>query len=117
MEMTRKEFLGLGLGLAAAGLAACGGGDSSGGGTSGGNCLDNGGDASIAANHGHSMSVSAADVAAGKDKTYDIQGSAAHDHTVALTAAHFATLAENKSVSVTSSTTNGHSHSVTVTCA
>src|SRR4051812_9550123 len=38
--------------------------------------------AAISANHGHAITVSAADVAAGVAKTYDIQGTAAHSHSV-----------------------------------
>lgn len=114
MRMTRKEFLGLG--IAAVGLAACGGSDSSAG-SSAGECLKNGADGQIVSNHGHKLTVSAADVAAGADKTYHIKGSATHDHTVVLTSVHFADLAQNKSVSVTSSTTNAHNHPITVVCA
>ena len=73
--------------------------------------------AAIGTNHGHSMTVSAADVTAGVDKTYQIQGTSQHPHAVVLTAAHFATLRQTGTVTVTSSTDAMHSHSVTVTCA
>lgn len=97
--------------MCAAGVltAACGGDDDDDGG--GGACQ-----ASIAMNHGHSMSVSAADEMAAVDKTYSIQGSSAHNHTVELTADDFADLAAGKVVVVQSSTDAGHSHDVTVTC-
>lgn len=72
--------------------------------------------AAVATNHGHVMSVSTADLMAGAAKTYDIQGSSAHHHTVALTAQNFADLEAGKVVVVTSSTDAGHSHDVTVTC-
>lgn len=80
------------------------------------NCLDNGTNSSIGSNHGHTLSVSAADVNAGIEKTYGIQGSSTHNHQVTVTANHFATLAGNQSVSITS-TAAGHTHSVTISCA
>lgn len=46
----------------------------------------------ILANHGHRLLVSDADVAAGVDKTYSIQGNALHDHQITITAADFAIL-------------------------
>ena len=70
----------------------------------------------ISANHGHTLVVSAADVAAGRPKTYSIAGAARHDHTVTLTAADFASLAAGRVVAVTSSDGAGHTHTVTVTC-
>lgn len=91
----------------------CGSDDSGGGGGGGSGACG----ADITSNHGHTLSVSQADVTAGVDKTYNIQGGAPHDHTVTLTAAHFASLAQGKSVSVTSSSAAAHDHSVTVTCA
>lgn len=48
--------------------------------------------AEISCPHDHAMTVSAADIAAGVDKTYDIKGTATHSHLVTLTAADFATL-------------------------
>ena len=80
------------------------------------NCLANGTSSSIGGNHGHTLSVSAADITTGIERTYDIQGSSAHNHQVTVTATHFATLANNSSVAVTS-TSAGHTHSVTISCA
>ena len=71
----------------------------------------------IANNHGHSLVVSAEDVAAGVSKTYDIQGTATHTHSLTLAAADFAKLALGAAVTVTSTTDARHSHDVTVTCA
>jgi len=83
-----------------------------------GDCSANGATATdITANHGHSLTVSAADVNAGVDKTYSIQGSGDHAHDVTVTAADFASLAADLQVSFLSTTASGHSHSVTVTCA
>ena len=118
--MTRKEFLGSLIGAAA--LLACGG-DSDGGGadaaTSGKSCTTNGTTATIGSNHGHVLTVSAADVSAGVDKTYDITGTSAHAHMVTVTAANFTTLKNNPngSVMLTSTSGGGHTHSVTIVCA
>jgi hypothetical protein len=113
MAMTRRELLELT--VLAMGAAACG--SSSSGGT--GNppsCLDNGTSAAISDNHGHVLNVSKADVAAGVAKTYDIQGTAGHTHSVTVSAAMFAQLAANSAVSTSSTTVNLHDHSITVTC-
>lgn len=70
----------------------------------------------IAGNHGHALVVSKADVTAGTQKMYSIQGGSLHDHIVTLTAADFAKLAANMSVSTVSSSA-GHTHTITVSCA
>ena len=70
----------------------------------------------IADNHGHQLTVSAADVQAGVAKTYDIQGSSPHTHTVTLTAALFQMLANGEEISVVSSTNSAHDHVITVVC-
>jgi len=81
-------------------------------------CLVNGAEASsISGNHGHSLTVSNADVNAALEKSYTIDGSANHSHSVTLTAANFATLSTNQQVILNSTTGNGHTHSVTVSCA
>jgi hypothetical protein len=76
----------------------------------------NGTNVVIGANHGHTLVVPKTDVMAGADKTYDIQGTSPHSHTVTITAAQFAALAANMSVSTVSSL-DGHTHSIMVTCA
>ena len=119
MKMTRRQFLGT-VGATAA-IAACGGDD--GGSTdaapAGRNCAMNGTTATIAGNHGHTITVTASDVTAGVDKTYDISGTGGHTHMVTVTAANFATLQSNAngSVMVTSTTGNAHTHTVTIICA
>lgn len=70
----------------------------------------------IPANHGHAVMVSAADVQAGVDKTYDIKGSSGHPHTITVTAAMFAMVKQGTPVTVTSSADAGHTHQVTITC-
>lgn len=81
-------------------------------------CLDNGANATaISSNHGHTLSVSKADIDASTDKSYSIQGSSGHNHTITLTAANFTTLKSAKTIQVESSSDNSHRHDVTVTCA
>jgi len=43
-------------------------------------CLANGTNSNISSNHGHSITVSSADVNAGVEKTYNITGSSGHSH-------------------------------------
>ncbi len=128
MRITRQTFLKnsiLTLGaLWAYGATGCSGSDSNAydepgsGGSSGstgagsGTCA-----ASIDANHGHSLVVTPDDVTQAADKTYDIQGSAVHTHSVTITAADFANLAQGQSLVVTSTETSLHSHTITVSCA
>jgi basic membrane lipoprotein Med (substrate-binding protein (PBP1-ABC) superfamily) len=80
-------------------------------------CTTNGTVDTIAANHGHVLTVSKEDVVAGVDKTYDIQGTATHTHSVTVTAATFATLQANMAASLTSTTNAMHSHGITIVCA
>ena len=81
------------------------------------NCLDNGTVSSISANHGHTLSVSQADVEAGVERMYSIQGSSGHNHTVTITADDFMDLQGNNNITVNSTNDDGHTHSVTVRCA
>ncbi len=113
MPFTRKEFLLVLAGSAAA--AACGGSSSTPGTPP--NCLQNGTNSEISANHGHSLTVSKADIQAGVDKTYDIMGTATHSHLLTLTAADFAKLAANQSAIEVSTNVEAHTHTVTVSCA
>ncbi|EAR01146.1 hypothetical protein [Maribacter sp. HTCC2170] len=80
-------------------------------------CLANGTSISIGSNHGHSLTVSKADVNAGVAKTYSIQGTSGHGHTINLTAANFTSLKANSSISITSTNDNDHTHAVQVSCA
>lgn len=121
MMMTRKQFLRsiLGAGAGAIGVAAIAACGDDGGGSSdaaGKNCLTNGTNASIGTNHGHTLTVSVADVTAGAEKTYDITGTSAHAHMVTISAAQFTMLKANTSIMVTSTSDGTHTHTVSVTC-
>jgi len=131
MHMSRKQFLRSALDVSALALglhvlSACG--SNSGGAPpvdahsgsdamAAGNCLANGTNVTIGANHGHVMVVSIADITAGADNVYHIMGTATHDHTVDLTPADFAMLAANNAIMTTSSVTDAHSHPIMVACA
>jgi len=78
-------------------------------------CTNNGTATTISANHGHVLVVSKADVVAGAEKTYSIQGTALHDHLVTVTASDFALLAANTTIMKVSTETD-HSHTCTVMC-
>ncbi|MBW2464197.1 MAG: hypothetical protein JRH11_21290 [Deltaproteobacteria bacterium] len=71
----------------------------------------------IGSNHSHAMTVSAADVTAGVEKTYDIMGSSSHSHSVTITAANFTDLAAGTTVTANSTSGGSHTHGITVTCA
>jgi hypothetical protein len=133
MAITRKDFLG-----AAAGgtvlllLQGCGGGGDGGetdntqpggdGGGGGGGNDDPGaqscgaGDAAIAGNHGHALSIPAADLTSTSNRTYDITGTADHGHSVTFTPAQLQALGAGQSVMVTSTTDSAHDHVVTARC-
>lgn len=120
MSMTRKEFLrsvvGAGVGVASiAALAACG--------DDGGSAVDAGNtcttpSTAIGTNHGHTMvTVSLADVEAGVAKTYDLgAGTAAHTHTVMVTAQQFMQIKEGRTLNIESSNSGAHTHTVTIMC-
>lgn len=81
------------------------------------NCLDNGTTSSIGSNHGHAITVSKADVEAGTEKTYTIQGTSGHNHSVTLSSANFTSLKSNTAISVNSTNDDGHTHAISISCA
>ena len=106
MPISRKAFL---IQAASGGwllaTAGCGGGGGDSGSSrnppappAGSGCA-----ATISDNHGHVLAIAAADLDSTSDKTYDIQGSAGHTHSVTFTAAQLAQLKAGNTVSVTSS--------------
>lgn len=122
--MNRRSFLvrtsriALALPFALGAVAACGsddGGDDAPDAAQGGDC-SGGTNIAIGSNHSHAMSVSDADVTAGAEKEYNLQGGSAHPHTVTLTAADFTKLQGGTTVMKTSSNDSGHTHSITVSC-
>jgi hypothetical protein len=64
----------------------------------------------------HALTVSAADIAAGVDKTYDIKGQATHSHMVTVTAADFATLQAGGTVFKFVEAGPNQDHCVTIAC-
>ena len=117
--MNRREFLGEAVAGPLAGLAilavACdGGGDAPIDATP--SCLQNGTRVTISGNHGHALVIPIADIQAGADKTYELGGTD-HTHEVTLTSRNFGLLASDQTVPVRSTTTNGHSHPISIACA
>jgi hypothetical protein len=135
MSITRKQVLGSVTGATVTLLIqGCGGGGTAalalfGAGTNGGGTNGNPGPAStcgssgseITGNHGHLLTVPAADLTSTTALTYSIMGSATHDHLLTLSPADLAQLNSGGTVTEVSSVTDAptfgsHSHGVTVTC-
>ena len=121
-SVSRQEFLRFTVIFAGAAAAAALSGCSSSSSGGGASCSSGAKDTAISANHGHTLSIPAADVSAGQGGTYHIAGSAGHDHTVTLTADQMKSLAGGGSVTVTSSSPDpisvgDHHHDVTIGCA
>jgi hypothetical protein len=68
---------------------------------------------SISGNHGHTAVITSAQLTAANAVQLNITGSATHPHTVEVTAAEVAQVAARQRVSKTSSTDDGHTHTVT----
>ena len=132
--MDRKSFIkktsmGLMIGIPAISLTACSGSDDGGSPnpqpdpdpdpTPTADCLENGTNTSISANHGHNLSVSKEDVDAATEKTYTLSEATTdnHIHEVTITPDQFNELKANNQISATSTSQGGHTHSVTVSCA
>ena len=125
-RMTRKGFCGALLGGSVLLLIqSCGGGGSDSSEppatpspppTPGGASASVGCSNTIAANHGHVLTMALADLDSASDKTYELQGAADHSHTVLLTVAQLRSLKIGASVSTTSSIAFEHQHQVVITC-
>lgn len=62
-------------------------------------CLANGAKATaISSNHGHTLPVAKADIVAGFEKTYSIQGSSKHNHPIVVTSANLETVKSDKTI-------------------
>ena len=87
-------------------------------------CAENGVTTDIVDNHpsgSHTLAVPVADVLAGAEQTYDIQGNnTGHGHTVTVTPTDFTALDAGTVVTIISSDTgavgNDHTHPVVLTC-
>jgi hypothetical protein len=69
----------------------------------------------VSANHGHVAVITGAQITAGSAFSFGIQGTATHLHTLSISQAELATLKNKQPITSTSTTDNGHSHSVTFT--
>jgi hypothetical protein len=67
----------------------------------------------ISANHGHEVTISAAQITAGSALTATLTVGNGHTHTINLTAAQVVSIGQNQQVSVVSTTDGGHNHTVT----
>jgi hypothetical protein len=69
----------------------------------------------VSNNHGHSVTVTAAQLSAGGDVTLDVQGSSSHPHQVILTAAEVRSIRDGRRVSkdTTPNPSGSHVHTVT----
>jgi len=69
--------------------------------------------ATISANHGHTATITAAQLTAGGDLTVQLTEGSGHTHSVGLTGAEIVQIRDNQRVSKESSSNSGHSHTVT----
>jgi hypothetical protein len=121
MSLTRKDFCqALAAGTALLGLPGCGGG----GGDAAATPSPSGSPsptpsscgADISGNHGHAFTIARADLDSATSVTRSIQGSSPHNHNVTLTPAQLQVLKAGGSVTVVSTTGDGHDHSLLVSC-
>jgi hypothetical protein len=68
---------------------------------------------SISANHGHSITITSAELTGGQALALTFSGNATHTHSISLTAAQVAQIGQNQQVSVVSTTSDAHNHTVT----
>jgi hypothetical protein len=69
--------------------------------------------ATFSANHGHELTITGAQLSAGGALNLTTVGSASHTHGVSLTGAQVTQIAGSTRVSTESSSTGGHTHTVT----
>jgi hypothetical protein len=99
-------------------IAGCGGGGNpagpSGSGGGGGGTGTGAGDkaGSISGNHGHTVTITAAELMAGNAVDLELTLGSGHTHRLRLTANQVATIAANQRVSQDSTTDGGHNHTV-----
>ena len=111
-EFTRLSLLAMFSGVAIT-ISGCGGGSAGPGAPT---TPTDGKTGAISANHGHSVSITNAQLTAGGQLTLTLQGTvgtSAHIHTVDLAAAEVASIRDGARVSKASSTDDAHQHTVT----
>lgn len=118
MSMTRNEFLrsvlGVGVGAATVALVAGCGDDGAATADAGNTCTSPANQ--IGTNHGHTLTITLADVDAAVAKTYDITGTAGHAHTLTITPQQFMQIKEGRTLNIESSNGLAHTHTITVMC-
>jgi len=67
----------------------------------------------VSANHGHTATVTSAQLTSSSDVVLNIRGSATHPHTVVISMAELSQIAGGTRVTKTSSVDDAHSHVVT----
>jgi hypothetical protein len=110
-EFTLQLVLAVLAGATVTVLPACGGG----GGNPPGPSPDpgtNGIAGTVTANHGHTATISNAQLSAGNAVRLDIRGGADHPHTVELSAGQVMQVAQRQRVSVESTNDAAHTHTV-----
>ncbi len=82
-------------------------------------CLENGALGNIAENHGHTLTIPKEDIDEAVEKTYELQGSSDHTHTITVTTQDYTALKNGSTMAVDiyTSTDNDHRHSVILLCA
>jgi len=68
---------------------------------------------SISANHGHTVTITGAQLTAGGDVTLELTLGSGHTHSVSLTGAEVVQIRGNIKVAKDSTTNSGHNHTVT----
>jgi len=68
---------------------------------------------SISANHGHTVTITAAQLTAGGDVTLLLTEGSGHTHNVSLTGGEVVQVRDNQKVAKESTSNSGHSHTVT----
>jgi hypothetical protein len=68
---------------------------------------------SVSANHGHRAIITAAQISGANVVSLNIRGTATHAHTVSLSQAEVISIGANTRVTTTSTSDDGHNHTVT----
>ena len=111
-EFSEKALLALLSGVAVT-ISACGGGGDSASPSAPSAPASGDETGTISGNHGHTALISAAQLSAGAAVTLQIRGSANHPHSVDLSGGEVQSVAAGQRVSKSSSSEDGHTHTVT----